>query len=462
MFILALVGTGAAVVTGIIAVGWLIDSGMDANPELKGRIGRFLRRSVAKEPEAWFQSANETALQAFDKLYGGNSTFLELAVRVGLVVSPVALVILRSVLAASGAAKADTTDLLLLALLLAFVYAAIGSAIIIRGAFSLVVSAVVVVVFGYIGVVTLDIISGGTFGIIVAIIVAVMGGLISFGFGLVIFSGIGVAIGGIGEAIGGCIGSIVGIVIGVVVGVVLFGVIPDFISVIIGFVLPGVIPDAIRAGIFGVIFGVIGVFLFGAIFLLVGGGGWRIPFHPLKTLGWSVVFVFIVGLIQQDAGREFVNAIFADPKVLTFVAFNVFADWVSLWETRWVLERGATASLRALSGLVTFDLVASASIYLILPTVLYPEIREYVDAVQFRGDRPWLGILFWTTFSTSILFYLFVAAALLARPLAAVLGLFGWISRPFDLEAHPARCLGVAMALVATTGFLAGGFVQAV
>ncbi len=32
--------------------------------------------------------------------------------------------------------------------------------------------------------------------------------------------------------------------------------------------------------------------------------------------------------------RSFVNAIYADPKVLAFVAFNVFADGVSLLETR--------------------------------------------------------------------------------------------------------------------------------
>ena len=146
--------------------------------------------------------------------------------------------------------------------------------------------------------------------------------------------------------------------------------------------------------------------------------------------------------------------------MLAFVAFNVFADGVSLLETRWVLHRGTTASLGMLFGLVILDLVASAVIYLMLPTILWPQILEFWDAVRFQGERPWLGILFWTTFSTSFLFYLFVVAALLVRPLAAELSLFGWLSTPFGLEAHPIRCLAVAMAVVVTLGFLAGGVVQ--
>jgi len=105
--------------------------------------------------------------------------------------------------------------------------------------------------------------------------------------------------------------------------------------------------------------------------------------------------------------------------------------------------------------------VASAAIYLVLPTILWPQILEFGDAMLFRGNRPWLRILFWTTFSTSFMFYLFVAAALLVRPLTRGLGLFDMLSGQSDLQANPVWCLAVAMAVVVTVLFLAGGIIQA-
>jgi len=49
---LVLAGSWAALVTGIITVGWLLDSGMDANPAFKVRLSQWLRQNVAKEPKA--------------------------------------------------------------------------------------------------------------------------------------------------------------------------------------------------------------------------------------------------------------------------------------------------------------------------------------------------------------------------------------------------------------------------
>ena len=81
---------------------------------------------------------------------------------------------------------------------------------------------------------------------------------------------------------------------------------------------------------------------------------------------------------------------------------------------------------------------------------------------MFSGDRPWLGILFWTTFSTSVAFYLFVIASLVARPLAAVCWSFEVLSRPFNLEAHPVRCIAFSMTALTTVGLaVVGGILAA-
>jgi hypothetical protein len=53
-----------------------------------------------------------------------------------------------------------------------------------------------------------------------------------------------------------------------------------------------------------------------------------------------------------------------------------------------------------------------------------------------------------------------VAAALMVRLLAWGFSWFGWLSRPFNLEAHPVKCLAVAMALVVTVLFSVVGIIQ--
>ena len=141
---------------------------------------------------------------------------------------------------------------------------------------------------------------------------------------------------GIGFDFPGVIARIVGVIVGIVgviVGVIVFAIVGHIVGVIVvGF--NGVFVVGIFGGIFGIIVGGI------------GESRLKIPIHPLRALLWSVVFVCIVGLIRWDAGIAGVKAVYADPKVLTFLAFNVFADGVSLLESRWVLQRSAKASLR--------------------------------------------------------------------------------------------------------------------
>ena len=83
------------------------------------------------------------------------------------------------------------------------------------------------------------------------------------------------------------------------------------------------------------------------------------------------------------------------------------------------------------------------------------ELPALWEAIFFEGDRPWLGILFWSTFSTSVVFYLFVIAAVLVRLFAALARFFGWATSP--LQAHPVLCIAIAMALVVTVGFAGVG-----
>lgn len=190
---------------------------------------------------------------------------------------------------------------------------------------------------------------------------------------------------------------------------------------------------------------------------------WRVHPHPVdpsKALISSLFFIVLVGLIQGEAGLEIIRVLKrGEFAVLAFVAFNIFADAISLVETRWILTRGAQANLGMLAGLLLLDLILSAAIFLIIPTILW-ELPDFWEAIRFDGPRPWLGILFWTTFSTSAMFYLFVAAVLFVRPMVAITNVLSrW---KFDLSGHPIRCISVAVSIEVAALFIIGIAVSAV
>ena len=87
-----------------------------------------------------------------------------------------------------------------------------------------------------------------------------------------------------------------------------------------------------------------------------------------------------------------------------------------------------------------------------LPLVQWPEILTFGDAVRFQGERPWLGILFWTTFSTSVMFYLFVVATATAHaaPLAQA------TRRIIDVEREPVVGLAASSITVVTLVYIVG------
>ena len=129
---------------------------------------------------------------------------------------------------------------------------------------------------------------------------------------------------------------------------------------------------------------------------------------------------------------------------------NVFADWVSLIETRWILEKAQRCSNWVVAVLLVVDLVLSGLIFMAIPLIL-GDASDFFDAARFQGDRPWFGILFWTTFSTSVLFFSFVVTV----PFLRVSHLLVRSLRSFvDFSAQPVLGFFAAMALAITLGFV--------
>ena len=179
------------------------------------------------------------------------------------------------------------------------------------------------------------------------------------------------------------------------------------------------------------------------------------PVNPLRAVLSSFAFMFIIGLIASDSTTSFVEGILEGRVlIISFVAFNVFADAISLVETRWILVRSQRVGLLAIFGLLMFDILLSGGIYLILPVIANQDLTVLTEALAFRGTMPWMGILFWTTFSTSAVFYLFVMSVLVCKVFTPILRL---LHRWIDIDEHPVGTVACAMAIVASAGFLLFG-----
>ena len=109
--------------------------------------------------------------------------------------------------------------------------------------------------------------------------------------------------------------------------------------------------------------------------------------------------------------------------------------------------------------MLLLDLILSAAIFLVIPTILW-ELPQFWEAIRFAGPRPWLGILFWTTFSTSVMFYWFVVAVLLVLPMVALINALSGLK--FDLSGRPIRCISFAMSIEVAGLFIIGVIVSTI
>lgn len=197
-----------------------------------------------------------------------------------------------------------------------------------------------------------------------------------------------------------------------------------------------------RAGIFIVVI----IFYLIITYKLTGKIVKRITINPLKAIVSSLVFMVVLGLSNKEAAKSFFTAINTDGFVIiSFLGFNLFADVISIAETRWILQLGTKVRITSLLGLLVLDIILSAVIFLFLP-MIFDQLPAFLEAAQFRGKHPWLGILFWTTFSTSVMFYIFIIASLIVRPLSHLPKL----GHHIDVEKNPVKAIACG-AFIAVT-----------
>lgn len=174
--------------------------------------------------------------------------------------------------------------------------------------------------------------------------------------------------------------------------------------------------------------------------------------NPIRAMFSSLIFISLLSLIAPNARMTYIEEVGASGVfMVSFLAFNISADTISLMETRWILRKSRTASVRHLPILLISDLLLSFLIYLVLPVLVGQNLQEFWKAIQFSGPKPWIGILFWTTFSTSAIFYIFVVAIIIIQLQKPITRL---ITNALKVEEQPTLAIAIVISFLVTLIFL--------
>jgi hypothetical protein len=139
----------------------------------------------------------------------------------------------------------------------------------------------------------------------------------------------------------------------------------------------------------------------------------RLNISPIKSFISSLFFMLLLGLVFRDASYSLIKEFLDGNRfILLFILFNLYADALSLIETRFVLKYAQNKKLIALFSLLIIDLIFSGSLFAILPMITDVKLNAFWDGILFKGVNPWFGILFWSSFATSILYYIFMISCI--------------------------------------------------
>ena len=169
---------------------------------------------------------------------------------------------------------------------------------------------------------------------------------------------------------------------------------------------------------------------------------------PVRVIITSFLAIIFIALLKKEILTSFIsdyNEI--GIIVLAYLFLNIFADSISLLETDIVLRLAAKGNIKRFSALGLFDIFLSAVIFLAIP-LSTGNMDVFLDAMLFKGDHPWLGVLFWSTFSTSIIFWLFLLSVFVLTILQKILKYYVKLNVALPIDKKPITCLYVTAVVV--------------
>lgn len=133
---------------------------------------------------------------------------------------------------------------------------------------------------------------------------------------------------------------------------------------------------------------------------------------PFRTSIVSIITIllgfYLLSYFNKDAYNSFLLELNQyGYLVMFYLLLNIFADSFSILETYYLLRKASEGTIQQFPKLLVIDFFASGILFLMIPFST-GNFNVFVDAIFFKGDSPWFGILFWSTYATSILFYLYI------------------------------------------------------
>jgi len=184
----------------------------------------------------------------------------------------------------------------------------------------------------------------------------------------------------------------------------------------------------------------------------------NIKCSPIRLYLSSILVMFIVSMFNLDSVVNWYEDFqLKGATLLAYPLLNIIGDTLSIIETSVILliafYTRKKYSVSMFIKLLIIDLLLTLLIFLATP-LASGKAQMFWEAVFFRGEDPWLGILFWSTFYTSIVFYLFIISSLILAFIYYVNSSYLKLGRLIMIERKPFRSIGLIIMLIVTVSII--------
>ncbi|MGB2728400.1 MAG: hypothetical protein WBD09_07970 [Halobacteriota archaeon] len=211
----------------------------------------------------------------------------------------------------------------------------------------------------------------------------------------------------------------------------------------------------------------------------------------LRSCGASILAVFVMTVVWavldptscQRFTAEVEHPILFILLILLIALFlNLVPDYISLLETRWILRKVAQAGIKKLIVLLVLDVIITGGIFvcgLVITGILIgcsegdpiEVVVEFVDEfseilnalILFTTvDEPPFGIFFYSTYFTSVWFYLFVASSIATKLLYSLGRIGNRVLVLLKVEEKPFQSMGLIVVGLLTLAFAISAIIGAI
>jgi len=198
----------------------------------------------------------------------------------------------------------------------------------------------------------------------------------------------------------------------------------------------------------------------------------------LRSCVASIMAVFVMtvvwAVLNPISWQQFLRYVGVDAGVDAFRMIFIFAfflnlvpDYISLLETRWIFRKVAHAGMKELIVLLVLDAILTGVIFFSgvgIIILIYSvntgdwvgvhTLLEFLNAfILFRGSEIPIGILFYSTYFTSVWLYLFIAASVATKLLYSLGRTGNQVLALLKIEEKPFNSMGLLLIGFLTLAF---------